>query len=59
MSLANFEEILCLFSTMASNGCSLFGELPAWLIEAETNNKVVSLLRLLMSITRYIVFSKF
>ncbi|KAF5731440.1 hypothetical protein HS088_TW18G00117 [Tripterygium wilfordii] len=35
MTLASFEEILCIVSSLAMHGCSFLGELPAWLAETE------------------------
>ncbi|KAJ0111820.1 hypothetical protein Patl1_00990 [Pistacia atlantica] len=39
MTLASFEEILLLISSLAINGCFFLGELPAWLTETEIENK--------------------
>ncbi|XP_031261656.1 uncharacterized protein LOC116119861 [Pistacia vera] len=39
MTLASFEEILLLISSLAMNGCFFLGELPAWLTETEIENK--------------------
>lgn len=40
MTLASFEEVLCIVSNLAINGCFFLGELPAWLVETETGMKV-------------------
>ncbi|KAK3194120.1 hypothetical protein Dsin_025430 [Dipteronia sinensis] len=39
MTLASFEEILFIISSLAMNGCLFVGELPAWLTETEIGNK--------------------
>ncbi|XP_044502986.1 O-methyltransferase 1, chloroplastic [Mangifera indica] len=38
-TLASFEEILLLISSLAMKGCFCLGELPAWLTETEIGNK--------------------
>lgn len=40
MTLANFEEILDLVGSMATEGSYFLGELPAWLAETEIGKKV-------------------
>ncbi|GFP80641.1 magnesium/proton exchanger [Phtheirospermum japonicum] len=39
MTLANFKDILSVFSNLAAKGCFLFGELPVWLVETEIGTK--------------------
>lgn len=40
MTLASFEEILFIVSSLAMNGSLFLGELPAWLTETEIGSKV-------------------
>lgn len=40
VTLANFEEILDLIGSMATEGSYFLGELPAWLAETEIGKKV-------------------
>ncbi|KAF5931361.1 hypothetical protein HYC85_032234 [Camellia sinensis] len=39
MTLESFEEIISIVSNLAMKGCLFLGELPAWLIETETEIK--------------------
>ncbi|XP_065860461.1 O-methyltransferase 1, chloroplastic [Euphorbia lathyris] len=39
VTLASFEEILCIVSSLAMNGCLFLGELPAWLAKTEIRSK--------------------
>ncbi|KAL7172121.1 hypothetical protein ACSBR2_031756 [Camellia fascicularis] len=39
MNLESFEEIISIVSNLAMKGCLFLGELPAWLIETETEIK--------------------
>lgn len=40
MTLANFEDILLLASSLAMSGCHFLGEMPAWLTQTEFGTKV-------------------
>lgn len=40
MTLASFNELLCIIGSLAVNGSLFVGELPAWLAETEIGNKV-------------------
>ncbi|KAK9129250.1 hypothetical protein Sjap_009737 [Stephania japonica] len=39
ITLASFEEILLVISSLASKGCKFIGDLPAWLVETEIGTK--------------------
>lgn len=40
MTLANFEDILLMMSSLIMKGCFFAGELPGWLVESGRGTKV-------------------
>ena len=40
MTLAGFEELVSIVSSLAMKGCLFLGEFPAWLADIEAGSKV-------------------
>lgn len=40
MTLADFDKLVSIVSSLAMKGCLFLGELPVWLAESEVGSKV-------------------